>query len=80
MAHGPEFGEYRPVVPVGGGIPISRYYVPLLHSRVRYNDATQMFAAKSWLDEVSGFLTNVCDCAVCADTLDNDIENFVEVW
>ena len=77
VAHGPEFGEHRPIIPVGGGIPVSKYYIPHLHARVRFNDAAQIFAKKNWLNEVPNFLSNVCNCEVCRNTLANNIENFV---
>jgi len=76
VAHGPEFGESRGVVPVGGGIPISRYYVPELHSRIRYREAVSMFRANGWLDSADRFHSEVCDCAECIQTLAGDSENF----
>lgn len=76
VAHAPEFGEFRSVVPVGGGIPISRYYVPLLHARIRYRDAVSMFNSKGWLDSVEAFHKNVCNCNECLETLQGSIDNF----
>ena len=76
VTHAPEFGEYRSVVPVGGGIPIARYYVPQLHARVRYRDAVRLFRAMGWLDDAATFHTNVCDCAECVSTLGGDAANF----
>lgn len=76
VAHGPEFGEYRGVVPVGGGIPIARYYVPKLHARVKYRDAARMFQMMGWLKSAKAFHENVCDCEVCKSTLDGDAANF----
>ena len=49
VCHGPEFGESRAVVPVGGGIPIARYYLRHLHTRVRYRDALRYLRLKGWL-------------------------------
>lgn len=76
VAHGPEFGESRSVVPVGGGIPISRYYIPDLHARVRYRDALAMFRSKKWLDSAEGFYANVCNCDECRSTLEGAPANF----
>lgn len=76
VAHGPEFGEFRSVVPVGGGIPISRYYIPDLHARVRYRDAVAMFRSKGWLESAESFHDNVCNCDECLSTLDGDPANF----
>ncbi len=76
VTHGPEFGEHRAVIPVGGGIPIARYYVPQLHSRVRYRDAVQLLKAKGWLRSAEAFHKNVCDCSECATTLSGDVGKF----
>ncbi len=70
VSHGPEFGEYRPIVPVGGGIPIARYYVPALHLRVRYREAVEMLKKKGYLESREKFLEHVCDCAECRTTKD----------
>lgn len=76
VAHGPEFGEFRSVVPVGGGIPIARYYVPRLHARIRYRDALRMFREKRWLDAANDFHENVCACDECRRTLNGDPARF----
>jgi hypothetical protein len=78
VAHAPEFGEHRGVVPVGGGIPISRYYIPNLHSRIRYRDALAIFRTKGWLESVELFHANVCDCEECKETLGGDPANFTK--
>lgn len=78
VAHGPEFGEYRGVVPVGGGIPISRYYVPKLHARIRYRDAAAMFTQLGALESAELFHERVCDCAQCKETLNGNAANFTE--
>ncbi|HUW83215.1 MAG TPA: hypothetical protein VMZ31_10505 [Phycisphaerae bacterium] len=76
VTHAPEFGEFRPVIPVGGGIPIARYYIPTLHARVRYRDALRVFQAKGWLEDAATFYSNICDCDACKDVLSGDIANF----
>lgn len=78
VTHAPEFGEYRSVKPVGGGMPISRFYIPDLHVRVRYADAMKIFLKKKWLDSVSSFYENICDCDECKKTLGNNPENFLK--
>lgn len=77
VSHGPEFGELRSVVPVGGGIPVSRYYIPLLHSRIRFREAARLLQGKGWLDSATVFHGEVCDCRECKATLDGDAGNFV---
>ncbi|MBE3037701.1 MAG: hypothetical protein IMZ62_02650, partial [Chloroflexi bacterium] len=76
VAHGPEFGEHREVVPVGGGIPIARYYIPRLHARVRYRDALRMFRTAGWLDSAAEFHGAVCDCDECVATIEGAPDNF----
>lgn len=77
VAHGPEFGEHRAVVPVGGGIPIARYYIPKLHHRTRYRDALAILRAKKWLSSsAKDFHTNVCGCDACKQALQGDVDNF----
>jgi len=76
VAHGPEFGEFRSVVPVGGGIPIARYYVPGLHARIRYRDALRMFNQKGWLSSADEFHSSVCGCPECRRVLDGDPGRF----
>jgi len=78
VTHGPEFGEFRSVVPVGGGIPIARYYVPAIHSRIRYRDALRFFNRKGWLGSTKAFFQNVCDCSECKQTVGGDVGNFVK--
>ena len=78
VAHGPEFGEFRSVVPVGGGIPIARYYVPQLHTRIRYREAADMFRRKGWLKTAAAFHENVCSCEICKSVIDGDPGNFVK--
>jgi hypothetical protein len=77
VTHSTEFGEHRSVVPVGGGIPISKYYVPELHSRVRYREALQMFQKAGWLVSSDMFHSNVCQCSECRAVLNGSSENFV---
>lgn len=77
VTHAPEFGEYRAVVPVGGGIPIARYYVPHLHSRERYRDTQALFQRMGALADAQTFHEKICDCDECKATLEGDVANFV---
>ena len=78
VAHGPEFGEFRPVVPVGGGIPIAKYYVPGLHARIRYRDAALMLDQLGALKSAEAFHQKICDCLQCKETIAGDITNFTK--
>lgn len=77
VAHGAEFGESRKVIPVGGGIPIAKYYLRALHKRVKYNDATFFLSTKGFLANANTFHSNVCDCEECKATLNGDAANFI---
>ncbi len=76
VCHGPEFGEYRGVVPVGGGIPIAKYYIPKLHTRMRYRDAVRVFTEAKWLNSAEVFHKQVCDCDACRGVIASDTANF----
>lgn len=76
VAHGPEFGEFRSVVPVGGGLPIAKYYIPKLHQRISYKDAIIYLKKLGYLKSAEIFHKNVCDCPECKRVIDNKIENF----
>ncbi len=76
VTHAPEFGEFRSVVPVGGGIPIARYYIPSLHARVRYRDALRLFRANGSLDSAATFHETICNCEKCKEVLGHDPANF----
>lgn len=78
VTHGPEFGEYRDVVPVGGGIPISKYYIHHLHTRIRYRDAAQYFKTLGWLENSEEFHSNVCNCPECMRIINNNADNFTK--
>lgn len=76
VTHAPEFGEFRPVVPVGGGIPIARYYLPGLHTRVRYRDALRVIRAKGGLEDSKTFHDEICACPKCKEVLAGSPANF----
>ena len=78
VAHGPEFGEYRSVVPVGGGIPIAKYYIPKLHARIKYRDALSIFQMFEWLKDHETFYKHVCSCCECKKVISNNIDNFTK--
>ena len=75
LCHGLEYGESRPVVPVGGGLPIARYYYPPLHRRLRFSDAYQLMESQGYTTDVSKFHANVCNCEVCRSVIAGDMRN-----
>jgi hypothetical protein len=78
VVHGPEYGEYRSVIPVGGGIPFAKYYIPKLHQRVKYKIAQRLFSELGYLNSADEFYAHVCSCKECKDTIENDPDNFIK--
>lgn len=73
VCHGLEYGENRAVVPVGGGIPMAKYYFYPLHFRMRYADLLTIYSRKGWTENPSQFGETVCGCQLCQD---GSIEKF----
>jgi len=73
VCHGLEYGENRAVVPVGGGIPMAKYYFYPLHFRMRYADLLTIYGRKGWIDNPTLFGEAVCDCELCRE---GSIEQF----
>lgn len=70
VCHGLEYGESRAVVPIGGGVPISKYYFPPLHKRLKYEDLLRILRDNKWGEngsKNSEFAHSVCDCKQCED-------------
>jgi len=68
VCHGLEYGESRAVVPVGGGLPISKFYYPSLHSRVPFDDALRL--ARDFLASRKLYEDHICSCRMCSTLLD----------
>jgi hypothetical protein len=64
VGHSINYGESRSVIPIGGGIPMARFYFPAVHSRLRFGDALGIIRSKKWLSSPSSY-ENVCKCAYC---------------
>jgi len=71
VGHCINYGESRPVVPVGGGIPMARFYFPSIHSRLRFGDAASIVLAQKWLSSAQLYLDNICRCAQCGELIQN---------
>jgi len=72
VTHGLEYGEEKPLVPVGGGIPTAKFYLPALHLRLRREDAIRAVRALGGFEDVAGFRKHVCNCWQCQKTIAND--------
>jgi hypothetical protein len=72
VCHGLEYGESRAVVPVGGGIPVAKYYLPVLHERLAYRDAFRAAERLGGMKTREGFLERVCSCRQCKKVIRSD--------
>jgi len=74
VAHSLEYGESRPVVPVGGGVPVSKFYLPSLHSRLPFRFAFRAIRALGGLSSVSDYHSKVCNCGECVAVIKSNPE------
>jgi len=67
VCHGLEYGEHRAVVPAVGGIPVSRFYHPQVHKRLRFPDAFKL--VRPHLKSRDAYFGNVCSCGACREVI-----------
>jgi hypothetical protein len=72
VCHGLQYGEDREVVPVGGGIPRAKFYLPGVHSRLRYGDVAYSIRVNNW-NTVQKYQENICNCKVCKENIREDV-------
>lgn len=72
VCHSLEYGEFKPVVPVGGGPPLSKFYYPSLHARVPFAESLRL--ARKYLNDSQSYLSHVCSCPVCIDLMSRTSE------
>lgn len=70
VAHSANYGEHRNVVPIGGGLPMARFYLYSLHSRLRWGDAADIVQPRGWLDSLENYRENICMCHQCQELFD----------
>lgn len=85
VSHGLEYGENRAVYPVGGGIPVSKYYFMPLHQRTDFTKAFYLLEHNKVLDtklsdwgSTQMYYKHVCQCAQCKEVMQNAMVNFIE--
>lgn len=76
VCHGMEYGENRDVYPVGGGVPVSKFYYPALHKRLLYRDALDVLLRMDYLKDKNTYFENVCNCRNCHEIINIPIEDF----
>jgi len=72
FGHSINYGENRSVIPVGGGIPMARFYYPSIHSRLRHGDAYEIMREMKYFGSVDKYRSKVCSCAQCIQLIDNN--------
>lgn len=79
------YGEYRPIIPVGGGLPVNKYYFLPLHRRMKFNEASAILASqgyfsnsKSKKEHAQDYFNYICNCEQCHEVIKQDINNFVK--
>lgn len=75
------YGENRAVTPVGGGIPVNKYYFYPLHDRLKMLDASSILKSKGFFSMDSQkaselFYSTICNCKQCKSVIKNNIDNF----
>lgn len=85
VSHGLEYGESRKVYPVGGGIPVSKYYYLPVHQRLDFTKAFYLLEHAKFIDtslenwgKPDDYYKNICSCAQCKKVINNEMINFVE--
>lgn len=85
ISHGLEYGESRGVYPVGGGLPVSKYYFYPLHQRLDFTKAFYLLEHTGAIDtsldnwgSPSQYYQEVCSCHQCKQVINTDMINFVE--
>jgi len=74
VCHGPGYGEERNIVPVGGGLPVPKYYFPPLHLRMK-TDVIEWYLKEAKISSKK-FYDEICDCPICKEVIKEDVSNF----
>lgn len=77
------YGESREVTPVGGGLPVNKYYFLPIHQRLKFNDAAAILTEQNYFSQQESrqyystkYYQNICNCKKCHEIIKNDIDNF----
>ncbi len=84
VSHGMEYGESRAVYPIGGGIPVSKYYYMPLHQRTDFTKAFYLLEHQGIIDtsitewgDCKRYYKEICGCQQCKSVMQNSMINFV---
>lgn len=64
VCHGLEYGESREVIPVGGGLPVPKFYFYPIHKRVGFFEMFR-FLSSLKIESREKYLKEICDCNTC---------------
>ena len=75
------YGESRNITPVGGGLPVNKYYFYPTHKRMTVGDASNILSKQGFLtgdkaEAAERFYQEICDCLQCKKIIGRDIHNF----
>lgn len=77
------YGESRAITPVGGGLPVNKYYFEPIHRRLKLEDAFYILqhtgyfdSTKSRKDHAKDYYAHICGCPQCHDVIQENIDNF----
>lgn len=83
VGHAFEYGESRPVIPVGGGLPTNKYYFYDLHRRIDYSLVSKILYELGYFDRnveqtkrYKRYCKEICSCPVCKSILVDDMDDF----
>jgi hypothetical protein len=78
------YGESREVTPVGGGLPVNKYYFFPTHQRLKFNDVAIILTEHGYFSKknspdyyASQYYQNICNCNQCKEIVRNNIDNFI---
>ncbi|TVZ84338.1 hypothetical protein FB379_10980 [Aeribacillus composti] len=77
VCHGIEYGEKRAIVPVGGGIPVNKYYLYPIHQRIEFGRVATLLTIMGILPEdYERYYSEICDCKQCKEVIAANLDNF----
>jgi hypothetical protein len=79
VGHGINYGEHRPVIPIGGGFPLAKFFFPSIHSRLKFSDALGIIDSKNWHSSQELYLDKVCSCVQCVELIEKN-ESVIEAF
>ena len=83
VSHGLEYGEDRAVYPVGGGIPVSKYYYYPIHNRIDFTAAFKLLEKENIIDinqpdwgQSDKYFKEICNCEKCKSLIKDTMLGF----